>query len=60
MNDTTKSHQCDRGQSRPLTDARGIFCCYICPQCEAEKRSRFRVAIFTDPNYEADDLCEDK
>jgi hypothetical protein len=46
-------HTCPPGQRRPLHDARGIFCCYVCDRCEDEKRSRYRVEVMTDPNYEA-------
>jgi hypothetical protein len=37
---------------RPLIDARGIFCAYVCDQCEQHKRASFRPEIFEDPNYE--------
>lgn len=41
-----------------LTDARGIFCCYTCPKCEAEKRAKYDPRIFENSRYEADDLGE--
>jgi hypothetical protein len=45
---------------RELADARGIFCCYVCDECEAEKRSHFRADIFTDPHYPTiEDVEED-
>ena len=45
---------------RELADARGIFCCYVCDDCEAEKRSHFRADIFTDPHYPTiEDVEED-
>lgn len=53
-------HVCDRGQRFAIHDARGIFCCYACPRCEREKRSRFRAEVFTDPNYAADEPIEDE
>jgi len=43
---------------RELADARGIFCAYVCDECEAEKRSRYRPDIFTDPDYPADEPIE--
>lgn len=48
-------HICPPGQKRPLNDARGIFCCYVCDTCEREKRRRFRAEIFTDAGYDADE-----
>jgi hypothetical protein len=35
-----------------LHDARGIFCCYVCSQCEKLQRSRYRPDVMTDPNYD--------
>jgi hypothetical protein len=29
-----------------LTDAAGIFCCYVCEECEAEKKKKYRPEIF--------------
>ncbi len=37
--------------ARTLSDARGIFCDFVCDKCEDEKRNRYRSDIFTDPNY---------
>lgn len=51
-------HICDRGARWPLHDARGIFCCYCCDTCEDEKRSRYRLDVLQDPNYEADEAIE--
>jgi len=48
-------HVCQRENAWCLYDARGIFCCYVCDQCEATKRSRYRADIFTDANYWADE-----
>jgi ribose 5-phosphate isomerase RpiB len=48
--------QCSCGSGlgrRPLNDARGIFCAYVCDECEAEHRKRFRPEIFTDASYQA-------
>jgi len=50
---------CGSGLERfPLTDARGIFCTYVCDKCEKEKRSTYRADIFTDPDYWADEPIE--
>ena len=29
-----------------LTDAAGIFCCFVCDECEAEKKKKFNPDIF--------------
>jgi hypothetical protein len=39
-------------------DARGIFLCYTCDKCEAEKLSHFRPDVLTDSNYWADEPIE--
>jgi hypothetical protein len=44
---------------RELADARGIFCAYVCDECEAEKRAAFRSDIFTDPHYPTIEDIED-
>jgi hypothetical protein len=44
---------------RPVRDARGIFCTYVCDTCETEKLARFKLEIFTDPDYDAPDLGDD-
>lgn len=46
-------------ERRPLYDARGIFCTNVCDKCERRKRQGFRSEIFSDPNYQADDLGDD-
>ena len=51
---------CGSGWDRePLYDARGIFCCYVCPTCEKEKKVKYRTDIFTDPNYWCDEPIYD-
>jgi hypothetical protein len=50
---------CGSGERKDsLEDARGIFCCYVCSKCEDEKRSRYRVEVLEDPQYEADEQIE--
>jgi hypothetical protein len=40
---------CGSGKERfDLTDSAGIFCCFICDDCEAEKVARYNPAIFED------------
>lgn len=29
-----------------LVDAAGIFCCFVCEECEPAKRARYNPAIF--------------
>lgn len=42
-----KECSCGSGEPRyPLTDAAGIFCCYVCSVCEAEKRKGYNPDIF--------------
>lgn len=36
---------------RTLEDARGIFCTYVCNECEAKQKAKYRADIFTNPNY---------
>ena len=51
---------CGSGKQRyDLTDARGIFCTYVCDDCEKEKRSRYRPEIFEDGAYECDEQIDD-
>ena len=53
---TGKTCSCGSGLIREeMLDARGIFCCYMCDDCEVEKKSRFRPEIFTDSQYECDE-----
>lgn len=40
---------CNCGSGKPryeLRDAAGIFCCFYCDKCEAQKRAQFNPAIF--------------
>jgi len=37
----------------PLYDAAGIFCCYVCEECEAKRKSEFNPAIFQGGAYAA-------
>jgi len=43
----------------PLHDARGIFCAYVCDKCEEAVRGRYRVDVFEDADYWADEDIED-
>ena len=42
----------------PVHDARGIFCCYACDECEDAKRQRYRLEVFEDPSYFCDEEIE--
>ena len=40
---------CNCGSGKPryeLRDAAGIFCCYVCEECENDKRERYNPGIF--------------
>jgi hypothetical protein len=51
---------CGSGKwKQSLNDARGIFCCYTCEDCEDEKKARYRPEIFEDGNYECEEQIED-
>ena len=43
-----------------IFDARRIFLCYACEDCEEEKLSHYRPEVLTDPNYFAEDLGDDE
>lgn len=58
---TPKHHECPCGsglESWGLYDARGIYCCRVCDQCEEEKRSHYRSEIFDNPSYDCDEPIE--
>lgn len=44
---------------RDLNDARGIFCAYVCDQCEDKKRSAYRVEVLSDAGYQADEPIDE-
>lgn len=55
-----KECRCGSGlPRRPLTDARGIFCAYVCDSCIANKKAGYRPEIFTNPSYWADEPIEE-
>ena len=43
-----------------LTDARGIFCAYVCEECEADQKAHYRPDIFYDPAYWADEPIDEE
>lgn len=54
-------HLCGCGSGlchEELYDARGIYCCRMCPKCEGLRRSQYRAQVLTDSNYEADEAIE--
>ena len=44
--------------SQRLFDARGIYCCRICPSCEKQARARYRLDVLTNPNYDCNEPIE--
>jgi hypothetical protein len=55
------SNLCACGSEKPrydLTDARGIFCCYVCDDCEESRKARYRPEIFEDDDYYADESID--
>lgn len=61
IDDYDDRHKCRCGSGLhkyDLTDARGIFCTYVCEKCEAEKKAKYRPEIFTDYNYETSEPIE--
>ena len=53
---------CTCGSGKPraeLHDARGIFCCFYCDDCENEKRQRYRPDVLSNPDYWADEPIEE-
>lgn len=49
---------CTCGSGLPrykLEDARGIFCSYLCKDCEDEVKSKYRPEVLKNANYEADE-----
>ena len=58
MSEDLSYHKCPRNARWDLTDARGIFCCYVCEKCERAKRARYRADIFTDADYWADEQID--
>lgn len=54
-------HACHCGSGlhkRPLHDARGIFCAYVCSKCEDATRAKYRPEIFTNSSYWTDEPVE--
>lgn len=50
--------RCYCGSGKPahaLNDARGIFCAYVCDDCERSVAARYRTDVFDDPNYPTDE-----
>lgn len=52
-------HDHDPATRHPLHDARGIFCGYVCKDCEKEVRAQFRAEIFSDSQYPADEPIDE-
>lgn len=41
-----------------LYDARGIYCCKVCPECREAKEGRYRPEVLSNPDYECDEPIE--
>lgn len=51
--------RCNTGKPRrELVDARGIFCSFVCDDCEKKVRKGYRPDIFSDSNYWTDEEVE--
>lgn len=49
-----KECNCGSGLERfEIKDAAGIFCCFVCDKCEAEKVAKFNPKIFEAGPYAA-------
>ena len=46
---------CGKGYKQREHDARGLFLCYACNNCRAEKLSKYRPDVLTDANYWTDE-----
>lgn len=57
-NTDLRYHQCDRADSWPEYDARGIYLCRVCDICYKAKLSQYRESVLVDPNYYADEPIE--
>lgn len=55
-----KRCNCGSGkQAYEVNDARGIFICYACEDCEKEKTKGYRPEVLADPNYECDEPIDE-
>lgn len=53
-------HEHDQATKHRLYDARGIYCCTVCDECEESQRAKYRPDIFTDSNYWHDEPIEEE
>ena len=50
---------CGSGELKEaLHDARGIFCCYVCPKCEQTQRAKYRTDVLENSDYVANEEIE--
>ena len=50
---------CGSGKQQfALYDARGIYCCAVCDDCEDDKRAKYRADVFTDSQYDCDEYID--
>ena len=55
------SKPCPCGSGKPrydLTDAKGIFCSYVCEDCEEKVMKKYRIEVFQDEDYTCDEQNE--
>lgn len=57
---TDQYHTYERGARWALTDARGIFCCYVCDVCVRDKSAKYRADIFEDAQYWHDEPIDEE
>lgn len=46
-----RRHEHDPATKYRLYDARGIYLCTVCDECEKEQRAKYRADVLSDPNY---------
>jgi hypothetical protein len=52
---------CESGlSSRIVNDARGIYLCRVCDECEERQLSGYRPEVIANPNYWHDEPVEDE
>jgi len=60
MSYTPRPCPCGSGEVREEQyDARGIFLCFTCTECEARKLAQYRPDVLTDPDYWHDEPIEE-
>jgi hypothetical protein len=58
----SEGKECRCGSGKPrwiLYDARSIPCGYVCDDCEAKTKAKYRPDIFTDSQYWSDEPIDE-